>query len=85
MGGGGRKLFTFFISSLAGWLDWEVDREVGEAEDPHEGDEALLRDKLPAVVVRAVVGQDRVHELHHVEDVVNQGNHLLLSVLQGRG
>lgn len=49
---------------LAGGRGGEVNREVGQAQDGDEGQQALLVHKLLTVVVRCVVAEDGLHKLH---------------------
>lgn len=49
---------------LTGRGGGEVDGEVGQTQDAHQGLQSLLGDKLSAVVVRRVVGEDGLHKLH---------------------
>jgi hypothetical protein len=59
---------------LAGGRARKVNGQVGQAEYFKERVQALLLDELLAVVVRGVVGEDGLDELHDVGDVVEQGN-----------
>ncbi len=68
---------------LAGGRGSEVDGQVGQAEYLHEGHEAALLDELLAVVVRGVVAQNGLDELHDVRDVVEQRDALGLFVVVG--
>ena len=55
--------------SLAGGRGGELDGQVGQTEDVHQRLQTLLADELATVVVRRVVAQDRLHELHlHVNN-----------------
>lgn len=64
--------FTDGGDRLARLRHREVDGQIGETENAQQRNEALLRHKLFAVVVGGVVAEDRVHKLHHIEDVIHE-------------
>lgn len=65
-------------NSLTGLVGGKVDGKVRQTKDTHQGNQPLLADELPAMVVGGVVGKDRVDKLHHIVDVVHERDRLFL-------